>query len=183
MLKEPELEEESLTATAKGPVLTITRRSVQDVPPGDLIVTGPDGAQVTLALPEVGPGRYQTDWAAPLLGLYRLEQGDLTRVVAVGPQAPKEFEETIATGDKLAPLVAPTNGGVLRLEAGNPDIRAVRTDRQAYGRGWIGVTPRGAYLTEDIRVASLMPGWLYLLLAAGLAVAAWLIEGRRRRVV
>ena len=183
MLKEPELEEESLTATAKGPVLTITRRSVEETPPGDLVITGPDGAQATVTLPEISPGRYRADWQAPLLGLYRLQQDDLTRVVAVGPRAPKEFEETIATGDKLAPLVAPTNGGILALEGGNPDIRAVREDRQAYGRGWIGITPRGAYLTEDIRVAALMPGWLYLLLAAGLAVAAWLIEGRNRRAV
>lgn len=181
MLKEPELEEESLTATAKGPVLTITRRSVAEAPPGDVTITAPDGTVVPLALPEVSPGRYEAGWEAPMVGLYRLEQGDLTRVVAVGPRAPKEFEETIASGDDLAPLVAPTNGGILRLEAGNPDIRAVRGDRQAWGRGWIGVTPRGAYLTEDIRVAALMPGWLYLLLAAGLAVAAWLIEGRRRR--
>jgi len=181
MLKEPELEEESLTATAKGPVLTITRRSVQEGPPGDLTITGPDGAGVTLRLPEISPGKYQAEWTAPMLGLFRLEQGDLTRVVAVGPRSPREFEETIATADKLAPLAAPTNGGVMRLEAGNPDIRAVRADRQAWGRGWIGITPRGAYLTEDVRVAALMPGWLYLLLAAGLAVAAWLVEGRNRR--
>ncbi len=180
MLKEPELEEESLTAVAKGALLTITRRSVAESPPGDLLVTGPDGAQVTLALPEVSPGKHQADWQAPGVGLYRLQQDDLTRVVAVGPRSPKEFEETIASGDKLEPLVTPTNGGILRLEAGEPDVRGVREGRQAYGRGWIGVTPRGAYLTQDIRVAALMPGWLYMVLAAGFAVAAWLIEGRRR---
>jgi len=182
MLKEPELEEESLTATAKGPVLTITRRSVEAAPPGPLTVTGPDGAVATLDLPEVSPGRYQADWQAPLLGLYRLQQGDLTRVVAVGPRAPKEFEETIATADTLSGIVGPSNGGILSLNDGNPDLRQVREGRQAFGRGWIGITPRGAYVTEDIRVAALMPGWLYLLLAAGLAVGAWLIEGRKRLV-
>jgi len=182
MLKEPELEEESLTATAKGPVLTITRRSVAEVPPGDLVITGPDGAEAVLVLPEVAPGKYQADWQAPLLGLYRLAQDDLVRVVAVGPRSPREFEATIATGDLLAGPVAATDGGILALEAGNPDIRQVRDGRQAWGRGWIGITPRGAYVTEDIRVAALMPGWLYLLLAAGFAVAAWLREGRGRRV-
>jgi len=179
MLKEPELEEETLTAVANGQGLTITRRSIADDPPGDLTITGPDGAQAVVPLPEVGPGRYQTEWQAPLLGLYRLTQGDLVRVVAVGPSAPKEFEETIASGDKLDPVVGPTNGGVLRLEDGAPDVRQVREGRQAHGRGWIGVVPRGAYVTEDIRVAALLPGWLYLLLAAGLAVGAWLREGRR----
>ena len=179
MLKEPELEEEALTATAKGDVLTITRRTVAEDPPGDLTITGPDGAQTVIATPETTPGRYQADWQAPMMGLFRLVQGDLTRVVAVGPSAPREFEETIADAEKLTPMVAATRGGILRLEDGIPDIRAVRDGRQASGRGWIGIVPRGAYVTQDISVAALLPSWLYLLLAAGLALAAWLIEGRR----
>lgn len=182
MLKEPELEEEALTATAKGQVLTITRRSVAEEPPGDVTVTGPDGAEVVLPMPEVGPGRYQVEWEAPVVGLYRLVQGDLTRVVAVGPSAPREFEATIATADVLEPAVTPTNGGILRLEDGAPDVRAVREGRPAAGRGWIGITPRGAYVTEDVSVAPLLPAWAWLLLAAALAVAAWLVEGRRGAV-
>ncbi|WP_431298518.1 hypothetical protein [Tabrizicola sp. BL-A-41-H6] len=184
MLKEPELEEETLTATADGQQLTITRRSVAEAAPGDLKVTGPDGAAVVLPMPEVGPGRYETVWDAPMLGLYRLEQGDLTRVIAVGPSSPREFVDTIATGDLLGPLAAPTNGGVTRIEDGLPDIREVRDGRPAVGRGWIGITPREAYLTADVKVAALLPGWAYLILAAALAIAAWLIEGRKgaRRV-
>ena len=179
MLKEPELEEEALTATARGDVLTITRRTVAEDPPGDLTITGPDGAQAVIALPQTAPGRYQMEWQAPVMGLFRLTQGDLTRVVAVGPSAPREFEETIATATRLAPMVEGTRGGSLRLEDGMPDIRTVRDGRQAAGRGWIGIVPRGAYVTQDIFVAALLPGWLYLLLAAGLAIAAWLVEGRR----
>ena len=179
MLKEPELEEEALTATANGQVLTITRRSIAETPPGDVTITGPDGAQVTLPMPQVAPGRFVLEWEAPVIGLYRLEQGDLTRVVAVGPSAPREFVETIATAELLAPVVTPTNGGILRLEDGLPDLRSVREGRPAFGRGWIGLTPRGAYVTEDVQVAPLMPGWLWLAFVAGLALAAWLIEGRR----
>ncbi len=171
MLKEPELEEEALTATATGQTLTITRRSIAEEPPGELTVTAPDGTQTVLTLPQTGPGRYALDWQAPDMGLYRLEQGDLTRVVAVGPSAPKEFEQTIATGDILAPVVQPTNGGIQRIEDGLPDIRAVREGRTAAGRGWIGITPRGAYVTEDVSIAPLMPGWLWLILAATLAIA------------
>jgi hypothetical protein len=179
MLKEPELEEETLTATAQGQALTITRRSLAEEPPGALTITAPDGKEVVLDLPEVGPGKYETVWTAPMLGLYRLEQEDLTRVIAVGPSAPREFVDTIATGDLMASVVAPTLGGVTRLEAGMPDIRAVRDGRPAAGRGWIGITPREAYLTADVNVAALLPGWAYLILAAGLAIAAWLIEGRK----
>ena len=178
MLKEPELEEETLTATAKGDVLTITRRSIAETPPGNLTITSPDGAAVELNLPELSPGRYAIDWKAPMLGLYRLAQDDLVRVVAVGPSAPREFVETIANGAGLQPVVAPMLGGIVPLEAGVPGLRAVREGRPAVGRGWIGLTPRGAFVTQDLRVAALVPGWLLLLVAAGLAVTAWLLEGR-----
>jgi len=179
MLKEPELEEEALTALATDQTLTITRRSVAQTPPGAVTITAPDGAETKLALPEVAPGHYAADWQAPTVGLYRLAQGDLKTVVAVGPSAPKEFEQTIASAEPLAPAVAATGGGILRLEDGAPDIRAVRAGRVAAGRGWIGITPRGAYVTQDIRIAALLPAWAWLLLATALVLAAWLLEGRR----
>ena len=179
MLKEPELEEETLSATVSGQSLTVTRRSIKETPPGDVVITGPDGAETALPLAQVSPGRHEGVFEAPTVGLYRLEQGDLSRVVAIGPSSPREFVQTIASGDVLAATVAATNGGVLRLSDGAPDVRTVRDGRPASGRGWIGITPRGAYVTQDVRVAALLPGWAWLLLVAVFAIAAWLIEGRR----
>ena len=179
MLKEPELEEETLTATVQGEAMTITRRSMLEEPPGPVTITGPDGAQTVLEMPQASPGKYETVWQAPMLGLYRLEQGDLVRVIAVGPAAPREFVETIASGVDLAPLAEATQGGVTRIEDGLPDIRAVAEGRPAIGRGWIGITPREAYVTTDVNVVALLPPWAWLLLAAGLAVLAWLVEGRK----
>ncbi|MFN4193292.1 MAG: hypothetical protein ACK4FR_10155 [Tabrizicola sp.] len=179
MLKEPELEEETLTAEVRGEALTITRRTLADADPGPVTVTGPDGAEVELAMPLAAPGRYETVWQAPALGLYRLEQGELTRVIAVGPATPREFAETIASGDLLQPVAETTRGGVTRLEPGIPDIRAVSEGRVAVGRGWIGITPREAYLTASVNVVPVLPAWAWLLIAAGLAVLAWLIEGRK----
>jgi hypothetical protein len=179
MLKEPELEEETLTAEVKGEVMTITRRTLAEEEPGPVTITGPDGAVVELAMPLAAPGRYEAAFKAPMLGLYRLEQGELTRVIAVGPATPREFVETIASGADLLPLAQATKGGVTRLESGTPDIRTVAEGRVAVGRGWIGITPREAYLTTQVNVAPFLPPWAWLLLAAGLAVLAWLIEGRK----
>lgn len=179
MLKEPELEEETLTAEVEGEAMTITRRTLAEEDPGPVTVTGPDGTSVDLAMPRAAPGRYEAVFQAPVLGLYRLEQGDLTRVIAVGPATPREFVETIASGADLAPLAEATKGGVTRLEPGNPDIRTVAEGRVAVGRGWIGITPREAYLTTEINVVPFLPAWAWLLIAAGLAVVAWLVEGRK----
>ncbi len=179
MLKQPELEEEALEASAVGQALTITRRTILDTPPPPVTVTLPDGSTTVVELKQSAPGQFDATYDAPLLGLYRLQEGELAKVVAVGPSAPKEFEETIASGDKLEPAVTSTKGGILRLENGIPDIRLVNDGRPAAGRGWIGITPRGAYVTGDITVAALLPPWLYLLLAAVASVVAWLIEGRK----
>ena len=158
---------------------SLTRRSLAEEDPGPVTVTGPDGTVVELPMPLAAPGRYETVWQAPALGLYRLEQGDLTRVIAVGPATPREFTETIASGEALAPVTEATRGGVTRLEPGTPDIRSVADGRVAVGRGWIGITPREAYLTTEINVVPFLPAWAWLLIAAGLGVVAWLIEGRK----
>jgi hypothetical protein len=178
MLKEPELEEEALTATAQGQTLTLTRRTIGD-PPGDLTITAPDGTETILPMPQKAPGRHELVWEAPEMGLYRLAQGDLTAVVAVGPSAPREFEQTLASDTVLVPVVEAGRGGLLRLADGAPDIRVVREGRVAAGRGWIGITPRNAFITQDVSIAPLLPAWAWLLIASMLALAAWLREGRR----
>lgn len=180
MLKEPELEEENLAATVTGQVVTLTRRTILDSPPPEVVITAPDGREARLSLNELGPGKFQADWTAPDLGLYRLSQGDLKRVVAVGPAAPREFEAALATGAVLDPVAKASRGGVTRLEAGMPDIRLVREGRVAVGRGWIGLTPRGGYETGEVRIAPFLPAWAWALLALASIVAAWLVEGRRR---
>lgn len=180
MMKEPELEEEALVATADGQTMTITRRTLGETA-GDVEVTAPDGSVVTLTLDPDGPGKFTTTWEGPEIGLYRLTDGEEDAVIALGPAAPKEFEATIATDEVLAPLVDERRGGAMAIDAGTPDLRRVRAGRPAAGRGWIGITPREAFLTEDITVRPFLPSWLFLLIAAALAIGAWLFEGRRAR--
>ncbi|MER5170835.1 hypothetical protein [Thioclava kandeliae] len=181
-MKEPELEEEALFAEVQPGSLgfTIVRRSMAKEA-GPVTITGPDGTSTTVALRETAPGRFTAQWTAPEAGLYRLKQGDLERVVALGPASPREYEHTIASGDVLALAVAGSNGGVTRLEDGIPQIRTVREGRPSAGTGWIGITPRGASEVADIRVMPVLPPWAWLVLAALLSIGAWLWEGRGRR--
>ncbi|SIO42067.1 hypothetical protein SAMN05444722_2029 [Rhodovulum sp. ES.010] len=178
MMKEPELEEEALTAEAEGQTMTITRRSLAEEG-RSVEITRPDGETETVELQETSPGRFQATYEGPEIGLYRLVDEDLDNVIALGPSAPREFEETIASGAKLQEAVDATRGGILALNEGAPDIRTVREGRLAAGRGWIGMTPREAYLTADVTITPLAPAWAFLLLAAGLSIGAWLREGRR----
>jgi len=178
MMKEPELEEEALSAIAEGQTMTVTRRTLGENP-GEVEITGPDGVVVMVPLEEVRPGRFEAVVEGPEIGLYRLREGDQDAVIALGPSAPKEFEQTIASAEILDPAISATRGGVLRIEDGVPDLRRVRAGRPAAGRGWLGITPRDAYLTADVTVVPLVQAWLFLLLGSLLIVGAWLREGRR----
>ena len=178
MMKEPELEEEALTANADGQSMRITRRTLgEGVPP--VTVTAPDGSTLDIELTEGAAGLFEGVYQGPEIGLYRLANGDQNAVIGLGPAAPREFVETIADAATLDPIVSALRGGVMRLEDGLPRLRDVRIGRPAAGRGWLGITPRGAYETRDIRQTAILPGWLVLLLSAALITAAWLREGRR----
>ena len=178
MMKEPDLEEEALGAIAQGDQIRITRRSLET---GDRSVnlTAPSGEVSVVPLQEMSPGLYAATLPASELGLYRLEDDSLKAVVALGPAAPREFVDTIASADALQPAIKPLRGGVFPLENGLPSLRNVRAGRPAAGRGWMGLTPRNAYLTTDIRLTRLLPGWLALLFAVSLTLWGWLREGRR----
>jgi len=178
MMKEPELEEEALWAEANGQTMRIIRQSLhQEV--GPVTITTPSGEVLDIPLAEVSPGRHEALYEGPEIGLYRLKSDDQKAVIGLGPAAPVEFEQTIASAEALAPVISATNGGSRAIEDGIPRIRSVRAGRPASGRNWIGITPRGAYETRSITQLPLLPGWLVLLLASGLIMAGWLREGRR----
>ncbi|MVO15484.1 hypothetical protein [Parasedimentitalea huanghaiensis] len=178
MMKEPELEEEALWAEATGQRMRILRRTLDDTI-GPVTITQPDGATVELTLAERVPGLWETSFEGPEIGLYRLSEGNQSAVIGLGPAAPREFEETMATADVLQPVIKPTRGGLLRLQDGVPVLRNIRAGRPAAGRGWIGLTPRDAYETLSVVQSQLMPPWLVLLLASFFITVAWMREGRR----
>ena len=167
-----------MTATAEDQSMTITRRTLGEAP-SDVEITAPDGTVTVVPLEEVTPGRYSGTFDGPEIGLYRLVDDAHETVVALGPSAPREFEETIATDEILADAVDLRRGGSPRIEDGMPGIRTIREGRVAAGRGWIGITPRNAFVTADVTVIPLIQAWLFLLIAAALIVGAWLREGRR----
>lgn len=177
MMKEPDLEEEALTASAQGQEMTIVRRTLRDSV-GEVELVAPDGSVTMVPLRETRPGRYEAVVQGPEIGLYRLAEGGQSAVIALGPAAPREFEETIASAEGLESVVQTARGGVARVAEGVPDLRKTRAGRPAEGRGWLGITPRGAYLTADVTVQPLVHPWLFLLLGSLLIIGAWIREGR-----
>ncbi len=177
MMKEPELEEEVLSAEATGQRMRIQRRTLGDTV-GSVQLVAPDGSEAEVPLRETRPGLWEGLYESDQIGLYHLSEGGQKAVIGLGPAAPREFEQTIATEELMRPAIAALRGGAMALEAGMPALRDIREGRPASGRGWIGLTPRGAYETTAVIQTPLLPAWLMLVLAASLLIWAWLREGQ-----
>jgi uncharacterized membrane protein len=176
-MKEPELEEERLTATIAAGQIVIERHSMADtVKPVTLTV--PSGKQITMPLTKLEPGLWRASSKADELGLYRVTDGTLNAVAASGPLNPKEVSDMRATEQLLKRPAKATGGSVHWLMDGMPDIRRVSPGSTASGDNWIGLRANNAYRVTSVEQQPLLPAWLALLLIVGSLLLAWRMEGR-----
>jgi hypothetical protein len=178
LMKEPDLEEEALRATAVGGRIEVTRRTLATTFP-QVTMTSPDGSTRTFNLRQTAPGLGLGIVDVDKPGLYRFDDGTLRTVAAVGSPDPLEFSDVRATDTKLKPLVEASGGGMLWLvDQPDPDIRTVRPGRAAGGSDWIGLRRNEGYTVAGINQLPLLPGILVavaFLMAMG---SAWWREGR-----
>ncbi|MDE2363340.1 MAG: hypothetical protein KGM42_11735 [Hyphomicrobiales bacterium] len=189
LMKEPDLEEEALRATARGKEIRIERQTLKDrIEP--VTVVAPSGALAQVALANAAPGLSRGTYEAKELGLYRLSEGDHTVLVNVGPDNPREFQDVISSTDHMR-QIAEASGGTIRRIAANggrdasgaidlPRIASVGAGSLAGGSDWIGVRRTDSHVVRSVGVAPLALGLSGLAVLLAAFVAAWLAEGRVR---
>lgn len=178
LMKEPDLEEEALRATAVGGRIEVTRRTLATTFP-QVTMTSPDGTTRKFDLRQTAPGLGLGVVDVDRPGLYRFDDGTLRTVAAVGSPDPLEFSDVRATEAKLKPLVEASGGGMLWLvDQPDPDIRIVRPGRAAGGSDWIGLRRNESYTVAGINQLPLLPGILVALAFLMAMGSAWWREGR-----
>jgi len=181
LMKEPDLEEESLRLTLSGHNLLVRRQTMADEV-SDVTLTSPSGATRVLKLQSTKPGEWESSVPANELGLWRATDGKLNALVNIGPANPREFAEVTSTTDVLAPLTNATGGDARRLDNGGgldvPRIIGVRSGDTYKGDDWIGLKMRNASVVRGIGVLPIFGGLLGLLLLLGSAAGTWVREGR-----
>ncbi len=181
LMREPELEEEALTARSNGRELAVERQTLSETPP-QVTVTKPGGVIEELTLAQARPGVWRGIIEDSPLGLHRAEDGTLTALAHIGPANPAEFQDVISTTERLAPIAEATGGSVERIGAGGginlPRIAAVSSRAPAAGRGWIGLRRSEATVLRSIDQLPLLGGLLGLALLVGGFAALWYREAR-----
>jgi hypothetical protein len=190
LMKEPDLEEERLIASARGLKLTVERRTLEDkVAP--VTLSGPGGERTEVTLERERPGVWKSTIDVKLPGLYKAESeapsGPLTAVAHAGVEDPREMSEVVATADKLRPLVEGTGGGTFwtRTDAASagtavalPRVTLMSGARVLAGSGWMGLRDREAFVTRGVKLTPMFTGLLALAALLALLATAWWREGR-----
>jgi hypothetical protein len=182
LMREPELEEEDLTARIEGARLQAQRRSVEAGPPPEVAVTAPDGTVTRHPLTPGPGGRATLELPADRPGVWQISDGRRSAFAAAAAVNPPEVADLRADPARLQPVLATTGGaarwlGTAAAEPALPDLRRVSPGRDTHGGGWIGLVRRGDHTVTGIAALPLLPPWLALPLVLGLAVLAWRREG------
>ena len=109
LMKEPDLEEEALRASAKGREVTIERQSVSGEA-RDVNLVAPDGSKTKLDMTPYAPGLSRAHVTVNRFGLYRAEDGERVALVNVGQENPLEMRDVVSTTEKLRPIAEATGG-------------------------------------------------------------------------
>lgn len=188
-MKEPDLEEERLIASAKGLKLTIERRTMKSrILP--ITVQGPDGKKSSLDLEKLKDGLWRSTLTVKQPGLYKLQSGRLTAVAHAGIADQREMSEVTATPDKLEPILAATGGGSFWTRSGGllesadvtdvslPRISLMNAANVLHGSGWMGLRDREAYVTRGVKLIPMFNGLIALAALLALLALTWWREGR-----
>ncbi len=193
LMKEPDLEEERLLASARGMKLTIERRTMGEAV-GPVKLSAPAGENTDLKLDLAAPGIWRTTIDVKLPGLYKVQTANgtetLTAVAHAGTLDAREMSEVVATEDKLRPLVEATGGGVFWTRSGSllqsasasavevPRISMLSGAKVLAGSGWLGLKDREAYVTKGVKLTPMFTGLLALAAILALMTLAWWREGK-----
>jgi uncharacterized membrane protein len=184
LMKEPDLEEEALSAKAGKREITIERRTVKDEV-GEATVTTPSGHEMKVAFERKAPGRFVKTIVADEPGVHRIAMDGLTAIAVAGEMNAPEFQRVVATDELLRPVLDKTGGGAFFLggTAGAapqkvPSVSMVRSGHRFYGSSWLGLKARDAFEVKAISYTPLIGGFAVLGIALGLLSLTWYREGR-----
>ncbi|MEM1307301.1 MAG: hypothetical protein AAGG99_07235 [Pseudomonadota bacterium] len=188
LMKEPDLEEERLTADATDLAVRIERRTMADEV-GTVRMISPVGEDRQLPLERVREGVWAASVTVSEPGLYKFETeadtGTLKAVAIAGVADPREMSDVVATQEKSKELIDSVRGGQYwtRTSVSDTTVSVPRvtllTGARAYAGGsWLGLKDQQAFVTKGVSLTPMFNGFAALAAMLFLITLAWYREGR-----
>lgn len=186
LMKEPDLEENRLTASIDGQNLVVERHTRAPASSQTADVTSPDGSHHSLVLApqphkkSLLRGRFTvSDDALQGSHIWTVHQNDLTAFATSTSPNPAENADLRSTATVLAPLVT-RSGGILSWlgKEETPTIRQINDQSPRHGSHWMGLPMHQMTVSGATRETPLLPSWIILPVILFLLSLGWWREGR-----
>ncbi len=178
LMKEPELEEESISAHVQGSNLQIVRQTLE-LPDNKVQVILPNGTSVDVELKPATNGQFVGTIPLNGRGLYRLDATGASGMIAVGALSPLEERDIRATDEKLVSITEESGGGLHWISKSPlPDFKRTNPNGRQATDLWWGLVANEQYEITGYSKRTMLPEILAVILLLGGLAFSWWRESR-----
>ncbi|MFT8613870.1 MAG: VWA domain-containing protein, partial [Gluconobacter oxydans] len=176
LMKEPDLEENRLTARIENGQLEIERHAAGQTVSPEAFVTAPDGKRQPVTLTQT-KGIWHASVPATLPGIWSVRQDGLVAFASPVSHDPIERQDLRATATVMGGAAKASGGTVSWIADQTPHLRQVSAGNAMSGSDWMGLPVTTAAVAGETRTKDLVPSWAALLAALIFLAIGWWREG------
>ena len=177
LMKEPELEENELSAKIDNDTILITKNSLNlDKKP--IISTSPDNIKEEIVLEDIGRGKQIGKILSPKEGTWKFSSGNSQISLIVGNSNSSEYLDVRTTDIIVKPIVSYTSGSInwVNNEKNIPQIKQIQKNKLTDNSKNIQLIKNEKYYVKNIQQSSLTPWYFVLIFSLILLFLSWYRE-------
>ena len=179
LMKEPELEENELSAKVEKDTILITRNSLAlNSKPVSLI--SPSNNKMEIYLDELGNGKQIGKVLSPEQGIWKISSGKSSISIIVGNSNSSEYLDVRTTDLIIKPIVDKNMGSITWLNSQNnfPNINHIPRSQMKTESKNIQLIKNKKYFIKNLKQTSITPWYILLILSIVLIFLSWYRESR-----
>ena len=177
LMKEPELEENELSAKIDNDTILVTKSSLNlDKKP--IISTSPDNIKEEIFLEDIGKGKQIGKILSPKEGTWKFSSGNSQISLIVGNSNSSEYLDVRTTDNIVKPIVSYTSGSInwVNNEKNIPKIKQIQKNKLIDNSKNIQLIKNEKYYVKNIQQSSLTPWYFILIFSLILLFLSWYRE-------
>tara|TARA_B100000579_G_scaffold429196_1_gene440566 strand:- start:1331 stop:1867 length:537 start_codon:yes stop_codon:yes gene_type:complete len=176
-MKEPELEENELSARIDNDTILITKNSLT-LDKKAIISTSPDNVRKEIFLEDIGKGKQIGKILSPQEGTWKFSSGNSKISLIVGNSNSSEYIDVRTTDNLVKPIVNLTSGSINWMNNGKeiPNIKYLPINKISKNSNNLKLIQNEKYFIKNLQQSSLLPWYLVLILSLILLFLSWYRE-------
>ena len=177
LMKEPELEENELSAKVDNDTILVTKNSLNlDKKP--IISISPDNIKEEIFLEDIGKGKQIGKILSPKEGTWKFSSGNSQISLIVGNSNSSEYLDVRTTDNIVKPIVSYTSGSInwVNNEKNIPKIKHIKKNTLTDNSKNIQLIKNEKYYVKNIQQSSLTPWYFVMIFSLILLFLSWYRE-------